>query len=244
MNTHQDSRRRAPRLSREEKDSRSKARAAVRAAIKTVANAERAVRLQGTGYQSDHTTPAGMRPHGWTESSITAFLGQPDRLATNPHYKCGSAMRLYLTSRVLAAQGSDAFKSWLQKGKQRRKGAEQAVTTKRKKLMKYVHDLNIVVPLVQDVQTHAIESYNTWNSGSAKYASGTDSAAFLERITVNFIRHTTTDYEFELSEIFGKVGIETAREELRDKIYDEIAEVYPYLASECSRQSYTRSCAA
>ncbi len=46
---------------------------------------------------------------GWTEAGIRELLGQPDRLAPNPHNSRASRMRLYRTSRVAEAEAGADF---------------------------------------------------------------------------------------------------------------------------------------
>ena len=86
----------------------------------------------------------------------------------------------------------------------------------------------------------AIEAYNEWHwdgDGAAEDAP----AEFLERITVNFIRHNLTAYDRALEEVAGRVGIASAVQAIRAKIYSAIGESYPALADECSRQLMRRA---
>jgi hypothetical protein len=86
----------------------------------------------------------------------------------------------------------------------------------------------------------AIEAYNEWHwdgDGTAEDAP----AEFLERITVNFIRHNLTAYDRALEEVAGRVGIASAVQAIRAKIYSAIGESYPALADECSRQLMRRA---
>jgi hypothetical protein len=53
---------------------------------------------------------AGLKARGWTDSLLRTFLGEPDKLAANPHYSsAGAPMRLYLLERVEAAERTSAF---------------------------------------------------------------------------------------------------------------------------------------
>lgn len=53
---------------------------------------------------------AGLKARGWTDGLIRTFLGEPDRLARNPHYSsAGAPMRLYLLQRVEDAERIPAF---------------------------------------------------------------------------------------------------------------------------------------
>ncbi len=78
------------------------------------------IEMMKNGYRSDYTTSVGMAEHGWTKKAIEEFLGEPDKLAPNPHYACAPKMRLYKVDRVLAIQNSWAFRQWL-RGKNARK---------------------------------------------------------------------------------------------------------------------------
>jgi len=65
--------------------------------------------------------------------------------------------------------------------------------------------------------------------------------AFLERIAVNYLRHELSDYEPELAKLFGQVGRADASSVVRKRVYNAIADAYPDLASECSRQLRDRA---
>jgi hypothetical protein len=85
----------------------------------------------------------------------------------------------------------------------------------------------------------AIEAYSEWHwdgDGTAEDAP----AEFLERITVNFIRHNLTAYDRALEEVAGRVGIASAVQAIRARIYSAIGESDPALADECSRQLMRR----
>jgi hypothetical protein len=59
---------------------------------------------------------------------------------------------------------------------------------------------------------------------------------FLERITVNYLRHVLSSYEGEIERVYGKVGMRQANKEISRKIYAAISEAYPWLKDECGRQ--------
>jgi hypothetical protein len=73
------------------------------------------------------------------------------------------------------------------------------------------------------VRRAAIKAYNEWHwdgDGAAEDAP----AEFLERITVNFIRHNLTAYDRALEEVAGRVGIASAAQAIRARIYSAIGE--------------------
>ena len=59
---------------------------------------------------------------------------------------------------------------------------------------------------------------------------------FLDRITVNYIRHELTQYDGALVEVAGQTGIQQAVDAIRARVYEAIADAYPMLADECTRQ--------
>ncbi len=80
--------------------------------------------------------------------------------------------------------------------------------TKRAALMQQVLEMQVSVETRPEhwVRRAAIEAYNEWHwdgDGTAEDAP----AEFLERITVNFIRHK---YDRALEEVAGRVGIASA----------------------------------
>lgn len=98
---------------------------------------------------------------------------------------------------------------------------------------------------MEEVIQRACNSYNAYKEEQAfrtgfydwqRATPGLDTA-FLDRITVNYLRHELSHYEVELTRIFGKVGKEEAYVHLNSKVYAAIAALYPKLASECERQA-------
>src|ERR1700682_518156 len=58
-----------------------------------------------------------------------------------------------------------------------------------------------------------------------------------KRIIVNFLRHKISDYEDELRRIPKGRWAGLCRRLLRGRIYSEISQTYPFLATECARQA-------
>jgi len=128
------------------------------------------------------------------------------------------------------------------KAARRQCGAKTAVETKRAALMQQVLEMQVSVETRPEhwVRRATIEAYNErhWDGdGAAEDAP----AEFLERITVNFIRHNLTAYDRALEEVAGRVGIASAVQS-KDLLSHRraIGESYPALADECSRQLMRR----
>jgi len=153
-------------------------------------------------------------------------------------------MKLYLLSRVEAIESSAEYQSFCEVNKNRKKGSFNAVRTKREKLLHQVVGWNIYIPPqhLTEVVQEAISSYNDRRSDRSEdgflndFATLNSGEEFLNRITVNYLRHRCSPYERKLTEIAGKVGTKEAYILLNQSIFKKIAERYPTLEAECDRQ--------
>ena len=115
------------------------------------------------------------------------------------------------------------------------------MSTKQEKLQAYLEGVEIKVPRLdeQPLIKRASGHYNARQIdrvGLDLFADESSDRVFLERITVNYLRHELTCYEHQLTKIAGKVGADDARMEMKEKVLDAISEKYPWLAKECWRQ--------
>ena len=183
---------------------------------------------------------AGLKARGWTQALIT-LLGEPDVVRRNSHYAKSAPMRLYDTAGVASFEVSSEFLAAKAKAARRQCGAKTAVQTKRAALTQRVLEMHVSVETRPEhwVRRATIEAYNErhWDGDGAAEDAPVE---FLERITVNFIRHNLTAYDRALEEVAGRVGIASAVQAIRAKIYSAIGESYPALADECSRQLMRR----
>jgi hypothetical protein len=185
---------------------------------------------------------------GWTDRAIELFLKAPDKEAENPHYKCASPMKLYLIRRVEEVERSKEFQGFQNKNRARVESSRKSVETKRERLLREVRGWSIRLGKTEytSVKENAVRSYNefkqqvAWEREDSDFhfepATVNSGEEFLERITVNYLRHQLSDYDEKLERIFGKIGKDEAYTILNQKIYEKIAEVYPQLKSECERQ--------
>lgn len=180
---------------------------------------------------------------GWTDALVTKFLPEPDQTKSNPRYRSAAPMKLYLKERVEKIEATEQFKEAKEKSGSRRLSAQKAVESKMAKTMEYVDKaVKVKVPRMSQEQlvARACRHYNDWNIGrdnwSGNLATKDSDVLFLHRICVNFLRHEMTEYDDHLDEVRGKVGTGDAYLAIRKKVFDVIAEVYPWLASECKRQ--------
>ena len=192
-----------------------------------------------------YVSKAGLKAQGWTDNALLKFLPIHDKETKNPYYSKASPMRLYLISRVKEVENTDAYKLFFEKNRGRVAGARNAVTTKKNLLLNEVLSWEISLkekPLKSLIQ-NAIHSYNKFHEElqserghEFNAASLSSDKSFLERITVNYIRHNLSHYDNKLEQLFGKVGKNEAYSILNKKIYSKIEEKYPTLSVECKRQ--------
>jgi hypothetical protein len=186
-----------------------------------------------------------LKNRGWTDKSIESFLKNADKTANNPYYKSASTMKLYLTSRVLATEKSKEYITFQTISNQRKAASVKAAQTKKKQLLQRINACKIELeqrsPL--EVRQDAIIAYNDFKEQMLwerehEYTPATENsdAEFLNRITVNYLRHSLSNYDDQLGDIFGRVGVGDAYTILNEKIYAKIAETYPHLREETEKQ--------
>lgn len=186
-----------------------------------------------------------LKERKWTEGAIKKFLKEPDKMAQNPFYSKAPEMRLYLLERVEEAEKQQDFQDWLNKSKPgREKISQKSLETaekRRKELFDYIDKLNIFVQKMPEETLYksAVKHYNKlwFERGKDNSTDINASKDFLNRIAVNMLRHKFSHYENELDNIFGKVGVDDAYILLKNKVLNKIAEIYPFLATECEKQS-------
>jgi hypothetical protein len=89
-----------------------------------------------------------LKERGWTDGMIRKFLGEPDAMRPNPHYKCAAPMKLYELKRVERTERSKKYQAEKEASAQRRQSAAKGVTTKREKSIQFASTVEINVPLM------------------------------------------------------------------------------------------------
>lgn len=151
---------------------------------------------------------------------------------------------LYEQVDIFCQEETKEFSVLSEKAKKRKDSAMKIVEKKRVELLDRVNAIEITIPVVQFSQllSDSIEHYNYrksmryWEEDEFGPATKKSDKDFLNRITVNYIRHVLTDYEEILDEIYGKVGVGEAYLVLFGKIMHEISKKYPELSNACKNQ--------
>ncbi len=176
---------------------------------------------------------------GWSKSLVTSLLGDPDLRKKIPFRTTVGS--LYYLWRVEAAESSNDFQSAQPALRKRVTAARKAVKTKTDKLVSNINAMSVDVRRLSDreLTRQAQQAYND-HRGEWDYdfmpAGDASDKSFLDRITVNYIRHNLTKYDNALEDLARKTGKGEALNALRRKVYDAIAEAYPRFAEECRKQ--------
>ena len=193
---------------------------------------------------------------GWNDTRIEKFLGCPD-FTTENSYKRGVLTSWYMSKRVEKAESYKTFQkdaaTALAQHEKRKKAAEKAVATKKKKTLEKVEQRLGEVILKkkycfyskENLYRKAAHSYNDLQEMRGKWdftpVDPRDASKdFLNRISVNYLRHHGTTYDGELEEYFNSVGKQDALDIVRKHVYFQIAECYPFLKQECIKQAADR----
>src|SRR5262245_52612751 len=128
-----------------------------------------------------------------------------------------------------------------------RSSAMKAVADEnREALLDALVRVQIVVPRYEFAQVReaAVQHYNLLWAERGKYEKGASihsDPKFLERITLNFIRHQLTRYAGLLAAIQGKIGKAEAYQLLKARVIEEIHRTYPELAGSAPSPSAAAS---
>jgi hypothetical protein len=175
----------------------------------------------------------------WTDRLIKKYMPVPDEIRNNPHYGRASEMKLYKISRVESIEKNEQFLIDFEKTTLRRKSSLKMVETKKDNLLIEISELPISVEFIprNELVPLVIDNYNKNKDEYKGYSSFRDfDQSKLERLTVNYIRHKLTPYDYYLKLIESKVGKKEGYRLLKERIYNCISESYPDLTRECTLQ--------
>lgn len=196
--------------------------------------------------KKEFITKTMLKERGWTDSLIKEFLPEPHKTSQNTYYRSAPPICLYKILIVKKIEKTKKFSIKFEKAQKRKRSAQKAVETKLNKLKKYVEEVDINVPKMSKNKLikSAIKHYNEMQEEReylglktcGQIASKNSDQDFLNRITVNYIRHCLTIYEEELNVISGKIGVWEGYVDIKEKVFDEISNVYPWLRNACDLQ--------
>ena len=207
----------------------------------------------------NYLTQKSIIERGWSQRLINKYLITPDKEKTNPHYRSGPKMKLYLLSRVEEVESLEEFKEEYITVQKRKQSGKKASETHKNKLEQYLLEwldnieTNIRIPSmsVKQLLKNAILHYNDIHYAKImscekekisfdidnvqllnKFVNEDckkDHILFLRRISTNYLRHSFNDYELLLEETNIKYWKQEAYLKMKNLILDRIVEKYPYL---------------
>ena len=174
----------------------------------------------------------------WTDRLIKKYMPVPDEIRNNPHYGRASKMKLYKISRVESIEKNEYFLIDFQKTILRRKSSAKMVETKKDNLLIQISEFPISVEIIprNELVPLVIDDYNNRNYYKDYLTLRDLDQSTLERLTVNYIRHQLTEYEYHLYTIGDQVGKKEGARLLKEITNNCIGESYPDLTRECALQ--------
>lgn len=188
-------------------------------------------------WKPDCYTLTQLKERGWTPALIEQHLGPPDRIKRNPFSKKKPPMRLWLISRVEAAEASGV--ALRQKSETRSAAMRKSVQRRAAAMIAEIDAIPIEVPRMPPgkLLKQAIRHFNDRLRWGEEEATPGSDPEFLARIQVNYLRHVMTDYDALLDERAGEVGIRMGgHARIFRRVMDAISAEYPWLARACEQQ--------
>ncbi len=188
---------------------------------------------------------------GWSLKLIARFLGKPDDVHRLGRY-CEE--HLYFLPRVERLEKADEYVEVQAKTRLRRQRGKESARRQAAERLEQARTIIIRVRRLSDDELleAAVEHFNFnrrghWRRCDDDYiydeftpADKSSDSAFLDRITVNYVRHELTSYDGKLRAQKGKIGGGDAVPIIRRRVFEEIICAYPKLEDECFRQMLSR----
>ncbi|HZE41082.1 MAG TPA: hypothetical protein VE172_19970 [Stackebrandtia sp.] len=192
-------------------------------------------------------TRAALVRRGWSTAMIARWLDPADVLRPNPMYSSAHPMRLYRVDRAEEVESRPEFAERSALARERGRRRREITARRRAAAAERLRTVRIDVPAMpmERLATRAVEHWNRRQRDRCYLVPGAETrvarvgcvdAATLCRWEVNYLRHMLTQYDRLLSRVTGQIGREEARRLVRGRVYDAIAESYPWLGAECRRQ--------
>lgn len=105
----------------------------------------------------------------------------------------------------------------------------------RSAFLERAHQAKISVKVIDREQLVELAT-QLWQTRNPDKSLGECSELFIDRISVNYIRHELTSYDKYLEIASFCAGVTSALRLLRQRIYIEIVHAYPIYVFECERQ--------
>jgi hypothetical protein len=120
-----------------------------------------------------------------------------------------------------------------------RNAAPAPTTHPRDEIVAYARSVNLKPPILtpDELRTSACEAFNRWQIDkdvSWPEATTSDPPAFLDYISVHYLRYNALNYQPAINHVRGRVGAQQAREIIDERTYTAISAAYPFLSDACA----------
>lgn len=193
-----------------------------------------------------YLTSRDLRARGWTIGLIKKYLPNPCKKQT---FRWGERF-FYSEKRVLHIESQEYFARAQKKAAQKSLSASERIAVRRAQRLNFLENempVRVTVLPLDEVVRDAIDSYNVFHAYKSQFrdydflpASQSSSKSFLDRITVNYIRHNLTKYEAMLFNNCGKLARAETEPIIRRRVFRAVADAYPDLRNECFEQMKRR----
>lgn len=184
----------------------------------------------------DFVTLTALRERGWSPKLIESILGDPDKVARNPYYRCAAPTKLFLTARVEEGEKSESFIAHQPRRKKAQAAACATADRKRDELLDEVNALTFDVPRfpLPDLFAAAVTHWEALQSARGRFDADGRNAddATKKRWAVNFLRHRLTNYDARLGALYRRIGKTEAYFVIKARVNAAILDVYPELRNE------------
>ncbi|MFJ8586597.1 hypothetical protein ACIRD2_18360 [Streptomyces sp. NPDC093595] len=212
-----------------------------------------------------YVTHGGLRQRGWTDVMVRELLGEPDVQGRDPRRWTPAPVRLYLLARVEAVERTPEFAAYAAAGGRGAAAARAAAEKRHRAVLAAIRAEPIRVPMLPRAELELRAARHrrpgvgppppgapappeaaprgssrvsgvsgASGAGPARQASGP--AGALVRWQVDYLRQALARYDALLDGLFAATGRSEAERLLRRRVYEAIAQAYPWLAEECRRR--------
>ncbi|MFF9867636.1 hypothetical protein ACF1G0_19800 [Streptomyces sp. NPDC013953] len=204
-----------------------------------------------------YVTHAGLRQRGWTDAMVRELLGEPDVQGRDPRRWTPAPVRLYLLARVEAVERAPEFAAYAAAGGRGTVAARAAAEKRHRAVLAAIRAEPIRVPVLPraELELRAARHRRPGGGGSPPGAAAPSPAGAaprgapgagrravpgpagaLVRWQVDYLRQALGRYDALLDGLFAATGRSEAERLLRRRVYEAIAQAYPWLADECRRR--------
>jgi hypothetical protein len=164
----------------------------------------------------------------WTNSLISEYIKYPDVVLRNEKVKMGKEGHLYSFCRVRKLETIPELAQKLRSNEAAGFRTEESNQTSIAVIIKNI-DFNIKIIPLDKLVSLAISHYNKIRAYETSPASILCSPDKLERICMNYLRHECSSYEEQFTLIFDIRDYSLACSLLKERVNNEIRQLYPDL---------------